>query len=382
MVWVHGSCTPAFEPLKRVFEGLLSSGEDLGASLAVTVEGEPVVDLWGGWADAARTRPWERDTLVNVWSTTKTMVALTALLLIERGELDPDATVAHYWPAFAANGKQDLRVRHLLSHSSGLPTWAEPVTLADVVDWERSTALLAAQAPWWTPGNGCGYQALNHGHLVGELVRRITGRMPGAFFADAIAAPLAADFHIGLADSEWGRVADIQPPPPQPMDMRQLPADSPMVRTLTNPLLDPGVCMTPAWRSADIGAANGHGHARSVARLQSVIACGGEVGGLRLLSPRTIAQVFEPQAEGVDRVLGVPLVLGLGYGLPQPQTVPFLPPGRIAFWGGWGGSLVVADADRRMSFAYMMNKMAPGLVGGPNAATLAACIYGILARVT
>jgi len=360
---VAGTCDPGFEDVRAVLEANLASGADVGASVAVVVAGRPVVDLWGGWADEARTRPWVADTITNVWSTTKTMTALCALVLIDRGELDPDAPVARYWPEFAANGKEGVLVRHVLGHTSGVSAWAQPVTVDDVLDRERSTAMLAAQPPWWEPGTASGYHALNLGHLVGEVVRRITGRRLGQFFAEEIARPLGADFHIGLDDAEFDRVADVIPPPPLPVDMATLDPESVAVKTFTGPAPDASVAWTPEWRRADVGAANGHGNARSVARVQSVVSNGGEVEGVRLLSPPTIERIFEVQADGVDLVLGLPLRFGLGYGLPSALT-PFVPPGaRACFWGGWGGSLVVNDLDRRMTVAYMMNKMEAGLVG-------------------
>lgn len=376
---VQGHCAERFEPLRQCFEALFERDEDLGASLALTIDGEFVADLWGGHADEARTRPWQRDTLTHVWSTTKTMVTLCALVLADRGELDLDAPVARYWPEFAAAGKGGVLVRHLLGHTSGVSGWAQPVSAADLCDWERSTALLAAQAPWWTPGTASGYHALNYGHLVGEVVRRISGLKPGAFLERHIAGPLRADFHIGLPASEADRVARVVPPPPLPIDLATLDPHGPMFRTLANPLPDATVSFTRAWCEADIGAANGHGHARSVARIQSAVACGGAVDGVRLLSPRTIERIFEPQADGTDLVLGLPMRMGLGYGLPV-DTLPFIPPGRVAFWGGWGGSIVIVDADRRLCFAYMMNRMAPGIIGGPNAAALVGTLYRLLGR--
>ncbi|WP_284614438.1 serine hydrolase domain-containing protein [Aquabacterium humicola] len=378
-ITVQGLCATRFEPLRERFAALFANDEDLGASMALTIDGEMVVDLWGGHVDEARTMPWRSDTLTHVWSTTKTMTSLAALLLVERGELDVDAPVARYWPTFAANGKGEVLVRHLLGHTSGVPGWAEPVTADVLCDWERSTTLLAAQAPWWAPGSASGYHALNYGHLVGEVVRRITGSKPGRFFAEQIARPLQADFHIGLAPAEASRVARVVPPPPLPIDLATLDPASPMFRTMSNPLPDATVSWTPQWQQADIGAANGHGNARSVARLQSLIANGGEVDGVRLLSPKTIERIFEPQADGVDLVLGLPLKMGLGWGLPMP-ALPFIPDGRVCFWGGWGGSIVIADADRRLCFAYMMNRMAPGIIGGPNAAALCDTLYRCVGR--
>jgi CubicO group peptidase (beta-lactamase class C family) len=202
-----GTCSARFDPLRELFAAKLESGDDLGASLALNIDGEMVVDLWGGWADEARTVPWAEHTITNVFSTTKTMTALAALVLVDRGELDLDATVAKYWPEFAARGKAGIKVRHLLSHTSGVSGWEQPITLEDVYDWDKSTALLAAQAPWWEPGTASGYHMLNYGHLIGEVIRRITGQRPGEFFAAHVAGPSGADFHIGVPPSEFHRVA-------------------------------------------------------------------------------------------------------------------------------------------------------------------------------
>jgi CubicO group peptidase (beta-lactamase class C family) len=317
-----------------------------------------VVDLWGGWADEARTVPWGENTIANVFSTTKTMTALAALALVDRGELDLDATVARYWPEFAARGKAGIKVRHLLSHTSGVSGWEQPITLEDLYDWDKSAALLAAQAPWWEPGTASGYHMLTYGHLIGEVIRRITGQRLGEFFAEHVAGPLGADFHIGLPPSEFPRVTNVVVPPPLPVDPppfdpTQLDPDSVAFKTWTNPTGFPAdYSWTEGWRRADIGAANGHGNARSVARLQSAVACGGEVDGVRLLSPQTIDRIFEVQSNGIDLVIGIPLEIGVGYSL--------LPEGRVCCWGGAGGSLAMIDVDRRMTFSYVMNKMASG----------------------
>src|SRR6478735_1528313 len=230
-----GTCSARFDPLRELFAAKLDSGEDLGASLAVNIDGEMVVDLWGGWADEARTVPWSENTIACVFSTTKTMTALAALVLVDRGELDLDANVAAYWPEFAARGKAGIKVRQLLSHTSGVSGWDQPVTIDDVYDWDRSTAMLAAQAPWWEPGTASGYHALTYGHLIGEVIRRITGQRLGEFFATHIAGPLGADFHIGLPHSEFPRVANLVPWPPQPTDLTQLDPDGPAFKTNTGP---------------------------------------------------------------------------------------------------------------------------------------------------
>ncbi len=361
-VSVKGQCDPRFEAMQGILQANLDSGADLGASVAVVLHGEPVVDLWGGWADADHTTAWQADTLVNVWSTTKTMMALSALVLVDRGELDVHQTVAHYWPEFAANGKADIEVRHLLSHTSGVSGWAQPVQVSDIYDWEKSTSMLAAQAPWWQPGTASGYHALNQGHLVGEVIRRITGLKLGEFFSKEIAGPLGADFHIGLSPTEFHRVSNVVPPPPLPIDLATLDMDSVLVKTFTGPAPDASECWTSEWRQADIGAANGHGNARSVARAQSVITNGGEVDGVRLLKPSTIDSIFEVQSNGVDQVLGIPERFGIGFGLPV-EGMPFALDAKLCFWGGWGGSMIVNDVDHGMTVTYMMNRMEAGLVG-------------------
>ena len=368
-----GTCNTRFDPLRELFAAKLESGEDLGASLAFSIDGEMVVDLWGGSADEARTIPWTENTITNVFSTTKCMTSLAALVLVDRGELGLDATVAKYWPEFAAQGKEGIKVRHLLSHTSGVSGWDQPITLEDLYDWDKSTALLAAQAPWWEPGTASGYHALNYGHLIGEVIRRITGQRLREFFAAHIAGPLGADFHIGLPTSEFHRVANLVPPPAAPAapaDLMQPDPNSVAFKTLTNPAMSVETTWTEGWRCADFGASNGHGNARSLARIQSAVACGGEVDGVRLLSPKTIDRIFEVQFNGIDLVIGIPMKWGVGYGL--------APEGRVCSWGGYGGSLVVIDADRRMTFAYVMNKMAPG--GGTIAAALAERVSEIVKR--
>ncbi|MEU5406043.1 serine hydrolase domain-containing protein [Nocardia asteroides] len=358
-----GFCRDEFAAVRAAFDEQLDSGAELGAALCVTVDGDPVLDLWGGYADAGKTTPWAADTLVNVFSVTKTMTALCALLLVDRGELDLDARVAAYWPEFAANGKESIQVRHLLSHTSGVSGWEKPIELSDIYDTEAAAARLATQAPWWEPGTASGYHAINYGHLIGELVRRITGRSLGRFFAEELAGPLGADFHIGTGPEHADRIATLIPPELPEFDLSTLDQDSVLIKTLTSPWLEVSETATPQWRAAEIGGTNGHGNARSVARVQSLIANGGELGGRRFLGPATIDQIFREQADGVDLALLTPLRFGIGYGLPRPQTFPHIPDGRVCWWAGYGGSMVVNDLDRRVTFAYTMNRMATGLIG-------------------
>jgi len=372
---VHGRCDERFEAVRSALAANLDSGDELGASLVLDIDGDIVIDMWGGFCDEARTIGWSADTITNVWSSTKTVTSLAALMLADRGGLDVDAPVARYWPEFAASGKQDVEVRQLMSHSSGVSGLDQPAVVEDLYDWQQATSRMAAQAPWWEPGTASGYHALSYGHLVGEVVRRISGQTLKQFVAEQIAGPLGADFQIGAAESDWGRIANVVPPPPLPIDLAALPPDSPAVRTLTGPVIEAEVANTPGWRRADIGAANGHGNARSLARIMSVVARGGEVGGVRLLSQDTIELIFREQLNGIDVVLGVPLRWGIGYGLPQPDVLPWLPDGKICFWGGWGGSMIVMDAGRRMTISYMMNKMGPGIIGSDRSATYGKAIY-------
>jgi CubicO group peptidase (beta-lactamase class C family) len=360
---VQGTCDDTYSPLRGLLEENLEAGEDLGASIAVVRDGVSVVDLWGGWSDVERTKPWTRDTITATFSVTKTMTALAALVLVDRGELDVYAPVARYWPEFAANGKASIEVRHLLSHTSGVSGWDPPFAYEDVYDWERSTARLAAQAPWWEPGSASGYHNISFGHLVGEVGHRITGVSLGAFFAEEIAGPLEADFQIGLPEADFPRVSNVFFPG-YPFDDEEAPDPDSVPAKTFGPPFDMAATATDAWRQAEIPADNGHGNARSVARIQSVVSNAGEVDGIRLLSPRTIDLIFDQQSDGVDLAAGVPARFGIGYGLPHPVLVPFVPDGRCCFWFGWGGSIVVNDLDRRMTFAYVMNKMGTDTPGG------------------
>ncbi|WP_378733434.1 serine hydrolase domain-containing protein [Nocardia brasiliensis] len=375
---ISGFCADQFAGVREELANQLATGEELGAAICVTVDGEPVVDIWGGHRDIERTAPWTEDTLVNVFSISKTMTALSALLLVDRGELDVRQKVAHYWPEFAANGKGDIEIRQVLGHTSGVSGWERPIELADIYDTEAASARLAAQPPWWEPGTASGYHALNYGHLVGEVIRRITGRTLGRFFAEELAGPLGADFHIGTAPEQHHRIAPLVPPPMLEFDMALLDQESILVKTLTSPLLDINEANSTEWRQAEIGAVNGHGNARSVAQVQSLVACGGALGSRRLLSERTIDLIFEEQSNGADLALLLPLRFGIGYGLPQRQTAPQVPDGRVCWWAGLGGAIVVNDLDHRVTFAYTMNKMAPGLIGSARADAYLQAVFSVV----
>jgi len=371
---VEGTCHERFETVRATLARSLDAGTDVGASVAVFVEGEPVVDIWGGYRDEARTQPWARDTITNVWSTTKTMTFLCALMLADRGELDFHAPVARYWPEFGAADKELVEVRHVMGHTAGLSGWTQQLEPEDLTDWEKVTSLLAAQEPWWEPGSASGYHAVTQGFLIGEVVRRITGSSIGTFFADEIAAPLGADFHIGLAAEDDNRVSFVIPPPP--IDTSLIDPESLMFRTLANPRVEATAPQHGWWRRAEIPAANGHGNARSVAAVQSIVAGSGEARGVRLLSPKGCDPIFEVQANGTDLVLGVPLRIGMGYGL-SSDLLPIGP--RACYWGGYGGSVVVMDQETRLTVSYVMNRMESGLVGDSRGVNIVmAAVMGLL----
>lgn len=362
-----------YSGVRAAFDQNLASGADLGASFCATVDGETVVDLWGGFADETRTRAWDRDTIVNVYSTTKTMTALVALILADRGELDFDAPVARYWPEFAANGKDGIKVRHLMSHSAGLSGWKEPISKADLYDWEKATVLLAAQAPYWEAGTAPGYHALTQGYLVGEVVRRVTGRSLGTVFRDEVAGPLGADFHIGLPASEDGRVADLIPPPPGAAIGDGAGQTELQANMSNNPGVDVSETRTRAWRGAEIPAAGGTGNARSIAEIHAILANGGVAKGKRFLSEAGCRKALELQIEGQDLILGTPARYGMGFGL-AGGVVPLPNPNTI-YWGGYGGSLVIIDMDARTTFGYAMNRMAGTTQGDMRALGLAMAMW-------
>ena len=375
MADIAGTFDERFAAVAEALARNLDEGVDIGASVAVVLDGEPVVDIWGGHKALAGGEAWDPDTIVNMFSTTKTMTALCALILADRGELDLHAPVARYWPEFAQAGKAQIEVRQLLGHTSGLSGWEEPLAPKDLADWERCTSLLAAQAPWWEPGTHSGYHAITQGYLVGEVVRRITGRSLGAFFKETVADPLRADFHIGLPPEAAPRVAPLIAPPP--VDLRSVGLPELGVRTLSNPPITAAVTAEEWWQRAEIPAANGHGNARSVAAVQSIVACAGEARGTRLLTEQGVAAIFEEQSFGRDLVLGVPLRFGMGFGLAS-ETMPMGP--RSCAWGGYGGSLVVNDLDARMTVAYVMNRMEANIIGDPRGASVVMAAILALAR--
>ena len=349
--------------------------------MCVVHDGQTVVDIWGGTIDDDGT-PWAEDTIINVWSTTKTMTFLTALLLADRGELDFHAPVA----TLLAGVRRQRQGGHRGApphgpHRRACAGWAEPIEEADLYDWEKATSLLAAQAPLWEPGTASGYHALTQGYLVGEVIRRVTGGTTvGQLFAKEIAGPLGADFHIGTGPEHDHRVARVIPPAaePRPPTSATSTRTAPIVKSLRNPPLDASLVVERAWRRAEIPAAGGHGNARSVARVQSVVSHGGEVDGIRLLSPAGVrGDLRAADQRRPTWCSRRPLTFGMGYGISSPE-MPIGPNERTCFWGGWGGSIVVNDLENRLTVAYVMNKMGEGTTGDDRGIGILFATYGVI----
>ena len=383
-VTIEGTCDARFARVREAFADNFASRRETGASVALALDGRLVVDLWGGWADKARTRPWTRDTIVNVYSTTKGLTAICAHRLAGEGRLDLDAPVAKYWPEFAANGKDRITVHQLLNHRAGLPAIRKPLAPEDLYDWRTMTEALAAETPWWEPGTRHGYHALTFGFLVGEVIRRITGKSVGNYFRDEIAAPLKIDAHIGLAAREDGRVADMlgaPPPAPGEFDLFAEMAKNPesvTAKTFMNPMvLSMATVNSRAWRGAEIPAANGHTNGRALARLYSALARGGEVDGVRVMAAREIPACHVEESRGPDEVLMISTRFSSGFMLSQPGEE--MGPHASAFGHpGAGGSLGFADPEAKIGFGYAMNRMGGGILLDPRAKALIAAAYASL----
>ncbi|MFF0076264.1 serine hydrolase domain-containing protein [Streptomyces sp. NPDC005494] len=383
MPQIHGHCDDRFAAVRDAFAANFAERDELGAAVTVLLDGNPVVDLWGGWADGDRSRPWERDTVVNVWSTTKGPTALCAHILVDRGLLDLDAPVSAYWPEFAAAGKESVLVRHLLSHRSGVAGLRDPHTLAELYDWELTTARLAATEPWWEPGTRSGYHAISYGFLVGEVVRRITGLLPGEFLRQEITGPLGIDFTVGLPEKDAGRVAELVQPKTVSREQAALFAQmEPLaIASLLNPGTGTAAANTPEWRAAEIPAANGHGTARAVAALYGIVAGRGTLDGRRILSQEAAERVREGQGSCRDLVLGAGFAheteLGLGLWLSGPNS-SYGPNPRAVGHDGAGGSCGLADPEAGIALGYVMNRMGPNIADDPRKMALIDAVYDAL----
>lgn len=359
---VRGHVTAGFETVSDAFAENFEHG-DLGASCAVIAGDEMVVDLWGGHRDVARTLPWEHDTIVNVWSISKMMAALCVLRLYDQGALDLDDPIAAHWPEFAVNGKDAVLVRHVLGHTAGLPGFDEPITEEEMYDSEWCAARLAGQAPWWPPGTASGYHSSTQGMLLGELVRRVDGRSLGTYLREEITTPLGADFHIGTPEVAFPRVAEMRTD-----EMGRAPTSGETIaaRVARGEPSHVAMVNTDRWRRHEQPASNGHGNARSVARIVSCLARRGTVDGVTVLTPETIERCFEVQADGPDHVMGRHAKLGIGFGLPSPD-MPVGINDRTLWWAGLGGAMAVVDVENAITVVYVMNRMLDTVEGSMRA---------------
>jgi len=380
-VKIEGACDPKFQRVKDAFAQNFERGLEVGAAVAITIDGKPAVDLWGGHADKARTRPWTRDTIVNVYSTTKGLTATCAHRLVDQGRLEFDAPVAKYWPEFAHKGKDKIPVRWLLGHRAGLPAIQKPLPPAALFQWDTMCAALAEQEPWWEPGTKHGYHALTFGWLVGEVIRRISGKSLGTFFRDEIATPLGLDAHIGLDAKHDARTASLIAAPPAPPDQpdplaaARADPESMTGKAFSNPPIGgPGLANSREWRAAELGAANAHATSRSLARLYGALSRGGEIDGFRVLTPESIVRCHSEQSYGRDEVLTFITRFGLGFMMSSPLA-PYGPNPRTFGHPGAGGSIGFADPDAKVGFGYTMNQMQTGLITGSRIQALIAALY-------
>lgn len=352
---IHGSCDERFGAVRDAFAANFDDHGEVGASVAVTIDGRSVIDLWAGHADDDRTRPWERETIVNIWSSTKGFVTLAAHILADRGELDFDLPVTRYWPEFGQAGKETLPVRYLLTHQAGLNRIEAELPPAAAFDWDAQVHALEQQPPLWTPGTRHGYHTGTFGHLVGEVIRRVSGRSVGTFIREAISDPLGIDFLLGFGPEQDHRVAEMLDPKVEPDP------DAPVQ-------IPRGVANTRGWRQAEIPAGNGHSNARALAKFYGALALGGEIDGVRLLSAQQVARSAQLVASGHDETLGVATHRTLGFMRPFPELGDVRPASSFGHAGA-GGSQGFADPDRALGFGYAMNQMytpRPGDVALPS----------------
>lgn len=363
---VDGECARRFAPVRAAFARSFEDQGEVGAAFCLRVGGEVVVDVWGGWQDAARSRPWQRDTLVNVYSVGKGILAGLLMCVVEEGHLSFDDRVVELWPEFAAQGKETITVRMLASHQAGLPALRERLDGRFLYDWTAICERLAAERPYWPPGSAHGYHVNMYGFLVGEVIRRVTGQSVGEALQQRMAGPAEADFYYGVPDAEHGRVADMLVPDVVLETEEQWAmafaatgdreADLMRWHTYFNPVGISGIgtVHTPEWRRSVIPSTSGHATARAVAALYAgMIGSGVELATTP--SPRVRGEATRGEVDGDDRILARPSRFGIGFQLPTPSRP--LGPGRQAFGHyGYGGALGFADPERDLAFGYVMNR--------------------------
>jgi CubicO group peptidase (beta-lactamase class C family) len=382
---IEGHCDLRFSRVREAFAENFALRGELGAAVAVTLDGESVVDLWGGHIDKPRSRPWRPDTLVNCYSTTKGITAICAHRLVDQGALDLDAPVARYWPEFNQAGKHRIAVRQLLNHRAGLPALRRRLPPERMYDWATMVAALAAEEPWWTPGTAHGYHAMTYGWLVGEVIRRASGKSVGTLLREELAGPLGIDLFVGLPPELEGRVSDLRPSPPPPAGVRNFAAElmaepqSMAALAFTNPLLPLllEVVNSHEWRAAELPAVNGHANARALARLYGALASGGSLDGYRVLTHESIGRARTEEAMGEDLVLKETTRFGGGFMLSHAGAAFGPNDGAFGHPGG-GGSIGFADPETGIGFGYTPNKMGPYILLDPRATKLIDALYASL----
>ncbi|MHC5347823.1 serine hydrolase domain-containing protein [Metapseudomonas furukawaii] len=379
---IQGYFDLRFEAARDAFAELFEDAQERGAALCVQVGGETVIDLWAGIADKDGQEAWQSDTLLNLFSCTKPFAAVTLLQLVAEGRLELDAPVARYWPEFAAAGKARISVRQLLCHRAGLPAIRATLPAEALYDWDTMTAALAAEEPWWTPGEAHGYAPITYGWLVGELIRRADGRGPGESIAARIARPLGLDFHVGLADQEFHRVAHIarakgnlgDAAAQRLLKCMMTEPNSLSTRSFTNPPSIMTSTNKPEWRRMQQPAANGHGNARSLAGFYAALLDG------QLLDAQELAEMTREHSQGEDLTLLTATRFGLGCMLDQPDVAnATYGMGRLAFGHpGAGGSTGFADPERDLAFGFVTNTLGPYVLMDPRAQKLARVVKDCL----
>lgn len=371
---IHGTTAPGFEPVRDAFAANWQTGNEIGAAFALMIDGETVVDLWGGWADRKKSRPWTEDTIVPVFSTGKAVTAMVMAKLVSDGVISYEARVADYWPEFGRAGKDKVTVAEALSHQAGLAGFPEPMEPGDWFDRDLIEDKLAAMHPLWAPGQGSGYHPITYGFLADAIARRVTGKTIGGLLREDIAGPRGIDFHIGTPEALHARTAEHVLPPRAPFLGKTNDAKA---AAFLKPWSSPGRKGATEWRMAEFPAANGHGTARAIAELLSPFARSGKLRDAQLIAPDTVEAALKERVSGPDRVLPFDLAIGAGvminrdsghYG-PEPKAVGHY---------GFGGSCGFADPVRGLSGSYVMNRQMDVLVGDPRAIAVIEAAYSCL----
>jgi CubicO group peptidase (beta-lactamase class C family) len=378
---LSGFCDPRFEGVRAAFTANFRERGEPGAAVCVSVGGKPVVDLWGGYADIANTRAWQQDTLVNVFSVGKALCALAAARIVEQRLVDLDAPVAKLWPQFAQAGKQAITFRQILSHRGALPAIAKPLPDGAALDWAAMVHALEEQAPWWEPGTAFGYHVNTYGFLIGEIVKRAAGKTLGTLIREEVAQPLGADIHVGLPREHHARVAEYRWPGTSTMTPPgESATDTDRMRwnAYWNP---PGISGAhwvnrTQWRLAEVPSTNGHGNARSVARIYAALAKGGATDGLQIAGRAILKEFTTEHSRGEDQITQHPARFGLGFQLTQPERALGPNPNSFGHFGA-GGSLGFCDPDANMAFGYVTNDMGPRWQNPRNRALMEA-VYACL----